>query len=262
MSSSEVQRITLSTSKIVSPTGYIELEDWSQTEQEEPEQAVEAEETAVTPETEEPTTEKPVDASSPLSVVVTAINGTGTGAGDGLTNGVGSGDDASPNKAANETITSSIGDITIDSVRDHLNSTTTTLCSTTTEEIVGRLSVLSTHSNNVASSAKTTDITTLNSSNIKDLKHIGDSTETASNSVIIKSVITTVKHGTSHVNGEHNSTTTTESTKTVATGGGTGGTTVSLLRKESQFWENDSKNLLSTDYADNKICDELYFETT
>ncbi|XP_001654112.2 protein lethal(2) giant larvae [Aedes aegypti] len=235
MSSSEVQRITLSTSKIVSPTGYIELEDWSQADQEEPEQAVEAEETPATPDAEAPAAAgKTFDVSSPLSVAVTSINGTGA-AGDGLTNGVGSGDDASPNKAANETITSSIGDITIDSVRDHLNSTTTTLCSTTTEEIVGRLSVLSTHSNNVASSAKTTDVTTLNSSNIKDLKHIGDSTETASNSVIIKSVITTVKHGTSHVNGEHNSTTTTESSKTVSTGGGTGGTTVSLLRKESQF---------------------------
>lgn len=229
MSSSEVQRITLSTSKIVSPTGYIELEDWSH-EQDETELAVEADEAAATPEVEEPTAEKPIDVATPLSVVVTAINGTGFAGGDGLTNGVGSGDDASPNKAANETITSSIGDITIDSVRDHLNSTTTTLCSTTTEEIVGRLSVLSTHSNNVASSAKATDITTLNSSNIKDLKHIGDSTETASNSVIIKSVITTVKHGTSHVNGEHNSTTTTESSKTVSTGGG-----LPLLRKESQF---------------------------
>lgn len=235
MSSSEVQRITMSTSKIVSPTGFIELEDWSQAEQEQAELAVEAEETPATPEADE-SAEKPVDPpATAFSIAVTTVNGTGAG-GDGLTNGVGSGDDASPNKA-NETITSSIGDITIDSVRDHLNSTTTTLCSTTTEEIVGRLSVLSTHSNNVASSAKTTDITTLNSSNIKDLKHIGDSTETASNSMIIKSVITTVKHGSSHVNGEHNSTSATESSKTVTTGGSVvGGTTVSsLLRKESQF---------------------------
>lgn len=51
---------------------------------------------------------------------------------DGLTNGL------DTSNKANETITSSIGDITIDSVRDHLNSTTTTLCSTTTEEIVGK----------------------------------------------------------------------------------------------------------------------------
>lgn len=37
----------------------------------------------------------------------------------------------------------------------------------------GRLSVLSTHSNNVSSSAKTSEITALNSSNIKDLKLVG-----------------------------------------------------------------------------------------
>lgn len=233
MSSSEVQRITLSTSKIVSPLGFIELDDWSHADQDdELEQAVEAEErTTESPAPAETHAEKSVDVASPLSVAVTTLNG--TGGGDGLTNGVGSGDDASPNRA-NETITSSIGDITIDSVRDHLNSTTTTLCSTTTEEIVGRLSVLSTHSNNVASSAKTTEITALNSSNIKDLKLIGDSTETAANSVIIKSVITTVKHGVGHVNGEHNSssTTKTESSKTI-TSGGAG--TIPLLRKESQF---------------------------
>lgn len=51
---------------------------------------------------------------------------------ENLTNGV----DTSPSKA-NVTTTSSIGDITLDSVRDHLNSTVTTLHTTTTEEIVG-----------------------------------------------------------------------------------------------------------------------------
>lgn len=51
---------------------------------------------------------------------------------ENLTNG----GDVSPSKA-NVTITSSIGDITVDSVRDHLNSTVTTLHTTTTEEIVG-----------------------------------------------------------------------------------------------------------------------------
>lgn len=60
---------------------------------------------------------------------------------ESLTNG----GDVSPNKG-NVTITSSIGDITVDSVRDHinnqsvidqLNSTVTTLHTATTEEIVG-----------------------------------------------------------------------------------------------------------------------------
>uniref|UniRef100_A0A8D8IJ21 Lethal(2) giant larvae protein n=1 Tax=Culex pipiens TaxID=7175 RepID=A0A8D8IJ21_CULPI len=245
MSSSEVQRVTLSTTKIVSPTGFIEVEDWSHVEEADDDEGgapaaaavVEAAEEAV----ETGATEKAIDVRTPLAIAVTAINGTTNGDGH-LTNGVngsnGSGDEgASPNKA-NETITSSIGDITIDSVRDHLNSTTTTLCSTTTEEIVGRLSVLSTHSNNVSSSAKTSEITALNSSNIKDLKLVGDSTETAANSVIIKSVITTVKHGIGHVNGESatTTTTTTESSKTI-TGGASSPPPVAvpLLRKESQF---------------------------
>lgn len=148
MSSSEVQRVTLSTTKIVSPTGFIEVEDWSHVEEADDDEGgapaaaaaavVEAAEEAV----ETGATEKAIDVRTPLAIAVTAINGTTNGDGH-LTNGVngtgGSGDEgASPNKA-NETITSSIGDITIDSVRDHLNSTTTTLCSTTTEEIVGEL---------------------------------------------------------------------------------------------------------------------------
>ncbi|XP_058450034.1 lethal(2) giant larvae protein [Malaya genurostris] len=240
MSSSEVQRITLSTSKIISPTGFIELEDWSQAEEDievadPPIDGMDQQPPAgqSSPKAASEAGEKSPDFTTPLSVAVTAINGTGA-AGEGLTNGVGNGDDASPNKA-NETITSSIGDITIDSVRDHLNSTTTTLCSTTTEEIVGRLSVLSTHSNNVASTAKTAEITALNSSNIKDLKHIGDSTETAANSVIIKSVITTVKHGIGHVNGEHNTTSSTTTTTTTDKAAITAGGAVPLLRKESKF---------------------------
>ncbi|XP_055585655.1 lethal(2) giant larvae protein [Uranotaenia lowii] len=241
MSSSEVQRITLSTTKIVTPVGFIELEDWSHQVEEDAEE-VEPDSEPATPDDDGVAppvalVEKAIDVTKPLSVAISTVNGTTSGGGDGLTNGATNGcsgassaDEASPNKA-NETITSSIGDITIDSVRDHLNSTTTTLCSTTTEELVGRLSVLSTHSNNVSSSAKTTEITALNSSNIKDLKLVGDSTETASNSVIIKSVITTVKHGTGHVNGEQQTTSSSTTTTTTSSAGGG----ISLLRKESQF---------------------------
>lgn len=106
---------------------------------------------------------------------------------DNLTNG----HDSSPNKA-NETITSSIGDITIDSVRDHLNSTVTTLNTTTTEEIVGRLSVLSTQVNSSKTILNPTDI--LDVKNIKDVKTMGETNETHQNSVIVKSVITTISH--------------------------------------------------------------------
>lgn len=128
----------------------------------------------------------------------------------GLTNG-------NDNNYANETITSSIGsvgDITIDSVRDHLNSTVTTLCSQTTEEIIGRLSVLSTTTNNTATSLHPKEIM-----DVKTLKDVvGETNETHQNSVIVKSVITTISHGAGATNGDAEKTTTT-----------------TITRKESQF---------------------------
>lgn len=88
---------------------------------------------------------------------------------DGQTNSL----DCSPN-INNETITSSLfGDITIDSVRDHLNSTTTTLCSTTTEEIVGRISVLSTQTSESQTIAQIKDASDLNMKTINNLSSIG-----------------------------------------------------------------------------------------
>jgi lethal(2) giant larvae protein len=129
-----------------------------------------------------------------------------------LTNGV----DSSPSSINNmnnnnETLTSSMGDITIDSVRDHLNSTVTTLCSTTTEEIVGRLSVLSTSINNTTTSLNPKEI--LDVKTLKDDGDVGDggaeTNETHQNSVIVKSVITTISHGTGATNGETEKTTTT-----------------------------------------------------
>lgn len=133
-----------------------------------------------------------------------------------LTNGSNGHHEASPDRA-NETITSSIGDITIDSVRDHLNSTTTTLCSTTTEEIVGKLSVLSTQTNNLTTSIKPADI--LDIKTLKDVKTLGETNETHQNSVVVKSVITTISHsgGTAITNGDSEKITTT------------------TVRKESQF---------------------------
>lgn len=132
----------------------------------------------------------------------------------GLTNGV----ESSPNNNyANETITSSIGsvgDITIDSVRDHMNSTVTTLCSQTTEEVIGRLSVLSTSTNNTSTSLHPKEIL-----DVKTLRDsVGETNETQQNSVIVKSVITTISHGAGATNGEA------EKTKTTT-----------ITRKESQF---------------------------
>jgi lethal(2) giant larvae protein len=109
-----------------------------------------------------------------------------------------------------------MGDITIDSVRDHLNSTVTTLCSTTTEEIVGRLSVLSTSINNATTNLNTKEI--LDVKALNDVNLSGDTNETHQNSVIVKSVITTISHGTGATNGESEKT-----------------TTSTYSRKESQF---------------------------
>uniref|UniRef100_A0A182PZT4 Lethal giant larvae homologue 2 domain-containing protein n=1 Tax=Anopheles farauti TaxID=69004 RepID=A0A182PZT4_9DIPT len=267
MSSSEVQRISLSATKIVAPTGMIEVEDWTtpvaeapaDEDENDPEQTgqedqQDTEEPAATEPGADEATSSVAAAKSEQSVSREKVTGSATVLTNGnsnprLSNGVASGDEASPNKA-NETITSSIGDITIDSVRDHLNSTTTTLCSTTTEEIVGRLSVLSTHTNQSSSTAKNSEILSLNSSNISNLKGIGDTTEKSSNSAIIKSIITTVRHGTTATNGEakeSNRTSTTTTTKTTSTtvNGSDGAvppplpTTapplITVLRKESQF---------------------------
>lgn len=115
MSSSELQRISLSATRSIRAEGVIEVEPLIETP------AV----TTVLDEEEEDEEEEQ-ETKSIREEVNNKLNA------ENLTNGV----DVSPNKG-NVTITSSIGDITVDSVRDHLNSTVTTLHTTTTEEIVG-----------------------------------------------------------------------------------------------------------------------------
>jgi lethal(2) giant larvae protein len=147
---------------------------------------------------------------------------------ESLTNGL----DTSGNKA-NETITSSIGDITIDSVRDHLNTTSSTLHSQVTEEIVGRLSVLSTQTNKIVSTANAKDILSYNSSDFNDLKQYGaDTDEYNTSSVVIKSVITTVTHG---EDGEATTTKTTTTTNGESTAPTAENLSTIITRKESQF---------------------------
>lgn len=124
MSSSEIQRISLSATKVVALEGTVDLE----------------------PLYDEQANASELERKSDLEIInedrATPINqesrsgavnhNTMNGQTETPTNG-----DSSPNVNANETVTSSIGDITVDSVRDHLNSTVTTLHSTTTEEVVG-----------------------------------------------------------------------------------------------------------------------------
>ncbi|KAH8237824.1 hypothetical protein KR032_002653 [Drosophila birchii] len=190
MSSSELQRIALATSKVVQPTGIVEverLESEDSTLQANDEEESDKEtdgnsETANHAEIKEPPVAtqrlKPIE----VSVDRNSLH---------LTNGVSTSN--SPNRA-NETITSSIGDITVDSVRDHLNTTTTTLCSTTTEETVGRLSVLSTQTSQATTTVNMNDIPDINIPNLMDLKSKSNTTETTTSSVVIKSVITSISH--------------------------------------------------------------------
>ncbi|XP_055699794.1 lethal(2) giant larvae protein [Phlebotomus papatasi] len=199
MSSSEIQRVTLSTSKMICPEGTIDLEPY-----------VGSEELNTTPVAVE---EEEVKSDLNASLGTSSDNAIHQNAAEGLTNGSLEG-----NNRANETISSSMGDITVDSVRDHLNTTTTTLCSQTTEEIVGRVSVLTTHTSDKVTSATIRDLDNLNSLNLKDLSPIGDTTESNTTSVVVKSVITSIAHG--GTNGEPETTTT---------------TTSSTTRKESQF---------------------------
>lgn len=163
MSSSELQRISLSTNKVVIPYGTVDLQPLkiqiANKEDNEEEKTSNENKDDVSTDINNVNYSTNVlnginEASTPPSVTTStttaAIKKQSTETvitkplevQVGLTNGlcssaISNGEDNSLNRA-NETISSSIGDITVDSVRDHLNSTTTTLLSTTTEETVGK----------------------------------------------------------------------------------------------------------------------------
>lgn len=148
MSSSELQRISLSATKSVRVEGVIEAEPLSDDDD------------------DDDADEEDERKSDTKSISTVGAKEEQFKMAETLTNGLDDG-------KGNITITSSIGDITVDSVRDHLNSTVTTLHTTTTEEIVGRLSVLSTQTNNTISSIQMKDVPDINVSNLKDLAPIG-----------------------------------------------------------------------------------------
>lgn len=118
MSSSELQRISLSATKSIRAEGVIEADPLNDSATNEDDIDDDDEDD-----------ERKSDTKSILTIGTKEEQSKLT---ENLTNGI----DTSPSKA-NVTTTSSIGDITLDSVRDHLNSTVTTLHTTTTEEIVG-----------------------------------------------------------------------------------------------------------------------------
>ncbi|XP_043655548.1 lethal(2) giant larvae protein isoform X1 [Drosophila teissieri] len=189
MSSSELQRIALGTSTVVQPTGIVQVEPLENEESVLEENDVDndketyaSDEVVNAPELKDPpvisTSTRPADENVDRNSLQ-QINGVY------ISN--------SPNQA-NETITSSIGDITVDSVRDHLNLTTTTLCSINTEETIGRLSVLSTQTNKATTTVNMSDIPNINISNLEDLESKRNTTETSTSSVVIKSIITNISH--------------------------------------------------------------------
>lgn len=139
MSSSELQRIALSTFRVVQPTGAVEVqpienddnESTIQTNEEDnSDKDVDSNDDSAGNNAHTNIPEPPIAKQRAKALELSLENNSLP-----LTNGLNISN--SPNRA-NETITSSIGDITVDSVRDHLNTTTTTLCSTTTEETVGK----------------------------------------------------------------------------------------------------------------------------
>lgn len=136
ISSSELQRVSLSATKIIASEGVVQLEPFDDEVADDVEVQNEdsyAEENNINSVPKKSDLEIiSEEATKPLSVVIdNELNHQKTT--ENLTNGI----DNSPTAQGNETINSSVGDITVDSVRDHLNSTITTLHSTTTEEIVG-----------------------------------------------------------------------------------------------------------------------------
>uniref|UniRef100_T1PFY4 LLGL2 protein n=1 Tax=Musca domestica TaxID=7370 RepID=T1PFY4_MUSDO len=207
MSSSELQRIALATSKAVTPQGTISVDQLQINEsvQNDDKESVKEdyEANAASSPTHAPAAAKRTAAATSITTTSTSSKTVDVEHSGGLSNGIGEGN--SPNKA-NETISSSIGDITVDSVRDHLNATTTTLCSTTTEETVGRLSVMSTQTNQTLTSVNMKDIPDINIPNLMDLAPLSNTTETSTSSVVIKSVITSISH--EKTNGESETITT------------------------------------------------------
>ncbi|XP_037957750.1 lethal(2) giant larvae protein isoform X2 [Teleopsis dalmanni] len=203
MSSSELQRISLGSSKVVTPLGGIEVEPLATID----EQNNSSHDDGVKEDgaecTEADKFAAPIAKERTIKVLEVSVDS------NGLTNGMASsGEGNSPNRA-NETISSSIGDITVDSVRDHLNTTTTTLCSTTTEETVGRLSVLSTQTNQTLTTVNMKDINDFNIPHLMDVAP-NSTTETSTSSVVIKSVITSISH--EKTNGDTTETVTTKTT--------------------------------------------------
>lgn len=142
MSSSELQRISLAVNKVVSLEGAIELSPLVENEDDETVQQDDDDDEDDEDDEDEGVANTPDEEKIDTTIITVSSIGSDTSAAPvasakviGLVNG-----HHSPgNDVGNTTTTSSVGDLTMDSIRDHLNSSTiTTLHKQTTEEVVGK----------------------------------------------------------------------------------------------------------------------------
>lgn len=139
MSSSELQRITLAANKVVSLEGTIDLAPLSEIEEEDlvTRHDDDDEDDDDDDDDGEAAEQKSVIDSTNVSSNV--AGGSGELATTFKTISIVNGHHSPTNDTANTTTSSSVGDLTLDSIRDHLNSSTiTTLHKQTTEEVVGK----------------------------------------------------------------------------------------------------------------------------
>lgn len=139
MSSSELQRVTLAANKVVVLEGTIELLALNYPEEEDQRSLVHRHDNREEDDDEDDDDNK----SDIMDATLATVTSRGGPSGDQLAavaksispvNGL-----RSAGSALDMTTTSSVGDMTLDSIRDHLNSSTiTTLHKQTTEEVVGK----------------------------------------------------------------------------------------------------------------------------
>lgn len=143
MSSSELQRISLAANKVVSLEGTIDLQPLTEEDDRIDRHDDDDEDDDDDDDDDESDRKSDINMTS-LTISSVTGGAVGGASSSGAAAAVKLNGHHSPvNDAANTTTTSSVGDLTLDSIRDHLNSSTiTTLHKQTTEEVVGKLLVV------------------------------------------------------------------------------------------------------------------------
>lgn len=147
MSSSELQRISLAANKVVSLEGTIDLQPLTEADEDDRIDRHDDDDEDDDDDDDDANSDRKSDINM-TSLTISSVTGGAVGgsaadrpsSSSGAAAGVKINGHHSPgNDVANTTTTSSVGDLTLDSIRDHLNSSTiTTLHKQTTEEVVGK----------------------------------------------------------------------------------------------------------------------------